>query len=169
MLLSRKRLYRIKKTRQQSRKRRKRRNKKKYKKRKRAGSRRKRRALNLRKRTMKSYKGGFNKQNLSFIIPYFNEREGKQELYLVTHKLVDITGRDVSKERNLVINLVLKGKRLSGSETLLPQMYKSIIDSDTREGILNRFFSSKKIVIEGGEDVLRTLTTSQITKLNEFC
>ena len=58
------------------------------------------------------------------------------------------------KERNLVINLVLKGKRLSGSETLLRQMYKSIIDSDTREGILNRFFSSIKIVIEGGEDVL---------------
>ena len=72
MLLSRKRLYRIKKTKQQSRKRRKRRNKKKYKKRKRAGSRRKRRALNLRKRTMKSYKGGYNKQNLSFVIPYFN-------------------------------------------------------------------------------------------------
>ena len=116
---------------------------------------------------MKSYKGGYNKQNLSFIIPYFNEREGKQELYLVTHKLVDVTGRDASKERNLVINLVLKGERLSGSEILLPQMYRSIIDSDTRHGVLNRFFSSKKIVIEGGQDVLRTLTTSQITRLNK--
>ena len=172
MLLSRKRLNRIKKTKQQSRKRRKRRNKKKYKKRKRAGSRRKRRALNLRKRTMKSYRGGYNKENLSFLIPY--ESEGKQDLYLVTHKLLDISGRDAVKERNIVINLLLKGQEhrdraagvLSHTNTgiLLEKMYKSIINSG------NRFFSSKKIVLEGGtvaQDILGRLTIGDITDLNK--
>jgi len=178
MLLSRKRLNRIKKTKQQSRKRRKRRNKKKYKKRKRAGSRRKRRALNLRKRTMKSYRGGYNKENLSFLIPYFNESEGKQDLYLVTHKLLDISGRNAVKERNIVVNLLLKGQEhrdraagvLSHTNTgiLLEEMYKSIINSGRRDGPVNRFFSSKKIVLEGeAQDILGRLTIGDITDLNK--
>jgi hypothetical protein len=178
MLLSRKRLNRIKKTKQQSRKRRKRRNKKKYKKRKRAGSRRKRRALNLRKRTMKSYRGGYNKENLSFLVPYFNESEGKQDLYLVTHKLLDISGRNAVKERNIVVNLLLKGQEhrdraagvLSHTNTgiLLEEMYKSIINSGRRDGPVNRFFSSKKIVLEGeAQDILGRLTIGDITDLNK--
>ena len=69
MLLSRKRLNRIKKTKEQSRRRRKYRNKKKYRRRKKGGSKKRKRALNLRKRTMKSYKGGFRRPNFSFCIP----------------------------------------------------------------------------------------------------
>ena len=57
MLLSRKKLYRIKKTKKQSRKQRKQRNKKKYRKRKGGKTRAKRKPLNLRKRTMKLYGG----------------------------------------------------------------------------------------------------------------
>ena len=40
---------------------------------------------------MKSYRGGYNKENLSFLVPYFNETTRKQDLYLVTHKLLDIS------------------------------------------------------------------------------
>ena len=69
MILSRKRLYKIKKTREQSRRRRKHRNKKKYKRRQKGKSRRRKRALNLRKRTMKVYRGGVNKDVLSFVFP----------------------------------------------------------------------------------------------------
>ena len=69
MILSRKKLYKIKKTKEQSRRRRKHRNKKKYKRRKKGKSRGRKRALNLRKRTMKVYRGGVNKHVLSFVFP----------------------------------------------------------------------------------------------------
>ena len=69
MILSRKKLYKIKKTKEQSRRRRKHRNKKKYRRRKRGKSRGRKRALNLRKRTMKVYRGGVNRHVLSFVFP----------------------------------------------------------------------------------------------------
>ena len=105
MLLSRKRLYRIKKTKRQSRRRRKNRNKKKYRKKRRAGSRRKRRALNLRKRTMKSYRGGVRKKNLSFFFP---NREGN--LMLVTATSNPIWNRNLPDQaqetyRDLFVDL----------------------------------------------------------------
>ena len=98
MLLSRKRLYRIKNTKEQSRRRRKNRNKKKYRKKKRAGSRRRRRALNLRKRTMKSYRGGVRRSNLSFFFP-----NNRGQIVLVTARSAinqsipgaQITGREL--------------------------------------------------------------------------
>ena len=65
MLLSRKKLYRIKKTKKQSRKQRKQRNKKKYRKRKGGKTRAKRKPLNLRKRTMKLYGGNKIKKKSS--------------------------------------------------------------------------------------------------------
>ena len=69
MILSRKKLYKIKKTKEQSRRRRKHRNKKKYRRRKRGKSRGRKKALNLRKRTMKVYRGGVNRTVLSFVFP----------------------------------------------------------------------------------------------------
>ena len=74
MILSRKKLYKIKKTKEQSRRRRKHRNKKKYRRRKKGKSRRKRRALNLRKRTMKTYRGGVSRELLSFVFPDSQKR-----------------------------------------------------------------------------------------------
>ena len=69
MILSRKKLYKIKKTKEQSRRRRKHRNKKKYRKEKEEKVEEERRALNLRKRTMKVYRGGVNRHVLSFVFP----------------------------------------------------------------------------------------------------
>ena len=85
MILSRKKLYKIKKTKEQSRRRRKHRNKKKYRRRKKGKSRRKRRALNLRKRTMKTYRGGVSMDLLSFVFP-----DSQDRLKLITFKASDV-------------------------------------------------------------------------------
>ena len=170
MLLSRKKLYRIKKTKNQSRRRRKQRNKKKYKRRRKAGSRRKKRALNLRKRTMKSYhKGGFNRTNLSFLVPYWNEETNKQELYLVTHKTIvpnkdDGNPRDFSIEKNTLVNLFLKGHNDNTESTklLLRKVYYSI----TRPRVHNIYFH-KATNLQLTDVLINGLSAEAITKLNQ--
>ena len=179
MLLSRKKLYRIKKTKKQSRRRRKQRNKKKYKRRKKAGSRRKRRPLNLRKKTMKSYhKGGFNRPHLSFLVPYWNQAEGKQELYIVTQKeLIAGSLRNTSNEKQILVNLFLKGVNNNEDDTkrLLKELFKSInnpeafnvnfkkaikVEGDGLEGVINKLLES----VENITNLNRKLFESQITE-----
>ena len=172
MLLSRKKLYRIKKTKKQSRRRRKQRNKKKYKRRKKAGSRRKRRALNLRKKTMKSYhKGGYNRRNLSFLAPYWNETSGKQELYIVTQKsIANRDGGDLGyfdNEKRILAKLFLKGENDNTDNTkrILKELFKSI----NKPQVFNIYFKKAiKVEGEGLEEVINKLLESveSITNLN---
>ena len=102
MLLSRKRLYRIKKTKEQSRKRRKHRNKKKYRRRKKGKSRSKRKPLNLRRKTMKSYRGGFKLEQPSIIMGVQQDTSPNVKLVLITLKP---NIKDIIESENINIQL----------------------------------------------------------------
>ena len=102
MLLSRKRLYRIKKTKEQSRKRRKHRNKKKYRRRKKGKSRSKRKPLNLRRKTMKSYRGGFKLEQPSIIMGVKPDTSPDVKLVLITLKP---NIKDIIESENINIQL----------------------------------------------------------------
>ena len=124
MILSRKKLYKIKKTREQSRRRRKHRNKKKYRRRKKGKSRRKRRALNLRKRTMKTYRGGVSMDLLSFVFP-----DSQDRLKLITFKASDV--KELAKlQKKAFINMACAIPGLL-SEEEAPEGKVSLEDGST--------------------------------------
>lgn len=140
MLLSRKRLYRIKKTKEQSRRRMKHRNKKKYRRRKKGKSRGKRRPLNLRKRTMKSYRGGFNKKRPSILMAYETTRVNTDRtinFVLITLKRVQGGNTKNRRYADRLKDLVCVGEDVSG-DVKRDELIKDIQDNIRKVDISNR-------------------------------
>ena len=161
MLLSRKRLNRIKKTKEQSRRRRKYRNKKKYRRRRKGGSKKRKRALNLRKRTMKVYKGGFRRPNFSFVYP----TPDNTKLSIVTMKP---NANDV--QRQMFVTLTLHPKWAVG--------YSSIGRGEPERSTANKIIKQLDTVCnqESSEtdifkctqlDIDKFLDSDTLRKLNE--
>ena len=127
MLLSRKRLYRIKKTKEQSRRRRKHRNKKKYRRRKKGKSRGKRKPLNLRKRTMKSYRGGFNGETPSILMAYESTHVDDEYLNFILITLKP-QGDQTKQYADRLKDLVCVGEDVVGDQKR-DQLIKDIHDN----------------------------------------
>ena len=152
MLLTKKRLHTIRKTRLQSRKRYKKAKKGKGRRRRRRGRsfRRKRRALNLRKKTLKNYKGG-NRESILFLLPIPNNKRSEiSQLLLVKVKKDFFT--------NHFNNYFVRYQPQLEKMTLAPPAMNQLEQSLGERGLIPRQYRTKKQIeeVNNGLFVLNT-------------
>ena len=152
MLLTKKRLHTIRKTRLQSRKRYKKAKKGKGRRRRRRGRsfRRKRRALNLRKKTLKNYKGG-NRESILFLLPIPNNKRSEiSQLLLVKVKKDFFT--------NHFNNYFVRYQPQLEKITLAPPAMNQLEQSLGERGLIPRQYRTKKQIeeVNNGLFVLNT-------------